>query len=180
MSASQGRSILADVLTSSYRIVGKITIPRTGLIGLLNDDTSSIMEVHEASMARLDQPKKLVERYRVIRVVKDRLFGVSLGRRDDVGSMAWARGGYGVQREFPVHLVSSVFEMWGLFEWSERFDLHAIMVEGTPDFLPLFDVKLNTTLLPSIRLETPAMLFNRRQMEAMALLHGTTAELSAE
>ena len=48
------RQIIVDVLTPSYRIVGKIMITHTGVIGVLNDRTSSILEMREASIARLD------------------------------------------------------------------------------------------------------------------------------
>ena len=172
------RQIVVDVLTPSYRIVGKIQISHTGVIGVINDKTTSVLDVREGSMARLDNPTKLVERFRRIRVVKERIFAVALARRDDVGSLAWARGGYGYQYDYPVRVVSPVFEMDGIFEWSERFDLHAILVEGTRDFLPLYDVELRTVLLKSIRMDTPAILFNRTQVDALALLQGATGELT--
>lgn len=173
------RVILADVLTPSYRIVGKIQVSHTGLIGLLNDATSSVMSVREAGMARLNSPTKLVDRFTTVRVVKDRIFAVSLSRRDDVGPMAYARGGYGDQRTYHVRMVTPVFELDGLFEWSGRFDLHAILVDGTRDHLPLFDATLTTVFLPKMRLETPAVLFNRRQVDALALVKGGTGELTS-
>ena len=174
------RQITADVLTRSYRIVGKIQVTHTGMIGVLNDGTTSVMEVREASMARLDSPTKLADRFRVIRVVKERIFAVCLGRREDVGSVAWSRGGYGYQYDYPVRIVSPVFEVDGVFEWSERFDIHAIIVEGTRDFLPIYDVDVRTVLIPNFRMDTPAALFNRTQVDAMALLSGTTGELTGE
>ncbi len=176
-SALPTRQIVVDVLTPSYRIVGKIQVSHTGTIGILNDQTTSVMEVREASMARLDQPTKLVDRFRVVRVMKERAFAVCLGRRDDVGSASWSRGGYGYQYDYPVKIVSPVYEVEGIFEWSERFDPHAIMVEGTREFLPLFDVDLRAVLLPNMRMETPALLFNRRHVDVLALQPGTTGEL---
>lgn len=178
MAAMPQRMILADIFTLSHRIVGKIQVPNTGVIGKLND-TTSIMEVREANLARLDEPKKLVDRYRVMRVVKDRLFAVSLSREDDIGPMAWARGGYGAQYDYPVRLVSPVFEIAGVFRWSERFDLHAIMVEGTRDFMPIFEAELNTVLSEGFTMDCPALVFNRKQIDALALLQGT-GELQGE
>jgi hypothetical protein len=172
------RQIIVDVLTPSYRIVGKIQITHTGVIGAINDKTTSVIEVREASTARLDSPTKLADRFRVIRVIKDRIFAVCLARRDDTGSQAWVRGGYGYQYDYPIRIISPVFEMDGVFEWSERFDLHAIMVEGTRDFLPLYDVELRTIVLKAFRMESPAVLFNRTQVDALALLQGSTGELA--
>ncbi len=176
-SALPTRQIVVDVLTPSYRIVGKIMVSHTGMIGVLNDRTTSVMEVREASMARLDTPTKLVDRFRVARVVKQRVFAVCMSRRDDVGSMSWARGGYGYQYDYPVKITSPVFELEGIFEWSERFDLHAVLVEGSRDFLPLFDADVRAVLLPNMRMETPALLFNRSMVDVLALQPGTTGEL---
>lgn len=175
-----GRQIIVDVLTQSYRIVGKLLVSHTGVIGVLNDDTKSVVEVHEASLARLNSPKKLAERFKVIRVIKRRIFAVSLSRRDDVGSVAWTRGGYGTQRSYPLNLISPVFEMDGVFEWSERFDLHAVMVEGTRNFMPLYDVNVRTVLFEQFRMETPALLFNRTLVDALALRQSATGDLAGE
>lgn len=174
------RQITVDVLTPSYRIVGKIQVTHTGMIGVLNDRTTSVMQVREASLARLDSPTKLADRFRMMRVVKTRVYAVCLGRKEDVGSAAWARGGYGYQHDYPMRIVSPVFELDGIFKWSERFDLHAIMVEGTRDFLPLYDAEVRTVLLPNFRMETPAVMFNRTCMDAVALLTGPTGELTPE
>jgi hypothetical protein len=178
--ALPGRQIIVDVLTHSYRIVGKLHVTHTGVIGSLNDETTSLIELHESSLARINDPRKLVERFKVIRVVKRRIFAVSLSRRDDVGSVAWARGGYGTQRSYPLRVISPVFELDGIFEWSERFDLHAVMVEGTRNFMPLYDVNMRTILFEGFHMETPALLFNRNQVEALALKQSATGELSGE
>ncbi|MDX1437238.1 MAG: hypothetical protein R3335_10535 [Anaerolineales bacterium] len=170
--------IVVDVLTPSYRLVGKIQVTHTGVIGLINDKTTSVLEMREASMARLDSPTKLADRFRVIRVVKDRVYAICLARREDIGSQAWVRGGYGYQYDYPVRIISPIFEMDGVLEWSERFDLHAFMVEGTRDFLPLYDVDVRTVQLKTFRMESPAVLFNRTHVDALAQHQGATGELS--
>ncbi len=179
-SSMPSRAIRVEVLTPSTRIVGTIQVSHTGVIGLMNDTTTSLMEVREASMAHLDQPKKLVERFRIMRVVKQRVFAVVLSRPDDVGSVAWTRGGYGEQRDYPVRIMSPVYELDGTFRWSERFDLHAIMVEGTRDFLPLYDAKVVTALLPNFSFDIQALLFNRKQVDALALTTLGTGDLPVD
>ncbi|HJS30001.1 MAG TPA: hypothetical protein VJ768_10290 [Anaerolineales bacterium] len=172
------QQIVVDVLTPSYRLVGKIQVTHTGVIGLINDKTTSVLKMQEASMARLDTPTKLADRFRVIRVVKDRIFALCLARREDLGSQAWSRGGYGYQYDYPVRIISPIFEMDGVLEWSERFDLHAFMVEGTREFLPLYDADVRTVTLKTFRMESPAVLFNRTHVDALALHQGSTGELS--
>ena len=48
------RLIPADFLTSGYRIVGKILVPSSGIIGLMNDTTNSFMEILDAKLTRGD------------------------------------------------------------------------------------------------------------------------------
>ena len=45
------RFLPADILTSGYRVVGKIMVSNTGTMGMLNDSTHSAMEVHDAAGA---------------------------------------------------------------------------------------------------------------------------------
>ena len=42
------RFLPADILTSGYRVVGKIMVTTTGVMGMLNDPTRSAMEVNDA------------------------------------------------------------------------------------------------------------------------------------
>jgi len=164
------RLISADFLTPSYRIVGKIMVPHTGVIGMLNDTTTSFTEVVDAKLARLHMPTKLVGEYKVIDLVKTNIFAVCLTRREDVGPQALARGGYQNLVKYPVRLTTQVYELEGTMEWSGRFDFATIMVEGIRDFVPLYDATLNAILIPSMRIESPAVLFNRRQVDILALI----------
>jgi hypothetical protein len=75
------RMLAADFLTPSYRIVGKIMAPNSGVIGMMNDTTTSFMEVLDAKLARLHMPTKLVGEYNVIDLVKTNIFAVGLMRR---------------------------------------------------------------------------------------------------
>jgi hypothetical protein len=44
------------------------------------------------------------------------------------------------------------------------------MVEGIGDFVPLYNATLTATLIPQLRIESPAILFNRRQVDFLALI----------
>ena len=164
------RLISVDFLTPSYRIVGKIMVPHTGVIGMLNDTTTSFTEVVDAKLARLHMPTKLVGEYKVIDLVKTNIFAVCLTRREDVGPQALARGGYQNLVKYPLRLTTQIYELEGTMEWAGRFDFATIMVEGIRDFVPLYDATLNAILIPSMRIESPAVLFNRRQVDILALI----------
>ena len=164
------RQIAADFLTPGYRIVGHIMAPRSGLTGLMNDTTSSFMEVLDAKLARLHMPSKLAGEYELIDLVKPNIFAVCLPRREDVGPQALARGGYQNLVKYPIRVTTQVYELEGTLEWAGRFDFSTVMVEGTRDFVPLYDTTLTAILIPSLRIESPALLFNRKQVDILALL----------
>ncbi|HTX89943.1 MAG TPA: hypothetical protein VMC09_01905 [Anaerolineales bacterium] len=164
------RLIAADFLTPSYRVVGKFMAPNTGIVGMMNDSTTSFMEVQEAKLARIHMPTKLVGEYNVVDLVKNNIFAVCLTRREDVGPQALARGGYQNLIRYAVRVTTQVYELEGTLEWAGRFDFATIMVEGIRDFIPLYDAVLTAILIPQLKIESPAVLFNRKQVDLLALL----------
>jgi len=168
-SSNTQRMVLVDFLTPSYRVVGQILVPNTGVIGLMNDPTSSFMEVLDAKLARLHMPTKLVGEYNVLDLVKPNVFAVCLTRREDVGPQALARGGFQKINKFEVRVTTPVYELQGALEWAGRFDFATIIVEGTRDFVPLYDATLTAILIPQLKIESPAILFNRRHVDLLGL-----------
>ena len=164
------RMLAADFLTQSYRVVGKMMVPNTGVFGLINDPTTSFMEVVDAKLARIHMPTKLVGEYKVIDLVKDNVFAICLTRREDVGPQALARGGYQNLVEYSIRLTTRVYELEGIMELSGRFNFAAIMVEGVRDFVPIYKATLTAILIPQLRIESPAILFNRRQVDLLGLV----------
>jgi hypothetical protein len=175
------RMLAADFLTLSYRIVGKMMAPNTGVVGMMNDSTTSFMEVLEAKLARVHMPTKLVGEYNVIDLVKRNVFAVCLTRREDVGPQALARGGYQNLVNYSIRITTQVYELEGTLEWAGRFDFATVMVGGIRDFVPLYNATLTSILIPQFRIESPAILFNRKYVDLLALLtekkesQGTTA-----
>ena len=163
------RVLPADFLTLSYRVVGKVMSPNTGIVGMMNDPTSSFTEVLEAKLARIHMPTKLTGEYNVIELVKHNVFAVCLTRREDVGPQAIARGGYQKMFNYVVHITSQVYEVTGTLEWAGKFDFATVMVEGSRDFVPLYNVTLTAILIPQFRIESPAILFNRRYVDTLGL-----------
>jgi hypothetical protein len=162
------RLLAADFLTRSYRVVGKMMSPNTGMVGMMNDRTTSFMEVMEAKLARIHMPTKLVGEYDLVDLVKANIFAVCLSRREDVGPQALARGGYQNLSDFIVRLTSQVYELEGTLEWPGRFDFATIMVEGTRDFVPLYNARLTAILIPQLKIESPAILFNRKHVDLLS------------
>jgi hypothetical protein len=164
------RLLAADFLTLSYRVVGKMMTPNTGVVGMMNDSTTSFMEVLDAKLARIHMPTKLVGEYNVIDLVKSNVFAVCLTRREDVGPQALARGGYQNLVNYSIRVTTQVYELEGTLEWAGRFDFATVMLEGIREFVPLYNATLTSILIPQFRIESPAILFNRKYVDLLVLL----------
>lgn len=165
------RFLQADILTSGYRIVGKISVTNNGAMGMLNDPTKSAMEVNDGRLARLPMPTKLVDHFELVRMMKKQIHAVCMSRREDLGPQAIVRGGFTNVVEYPVRVATPNFEIEGTMELPGRFDFTSLMVEGSRDFLPVFNATLTAILIPSLRVESAGILVNRKQIDMMALLN---------
>jgi len=165
------RFLPADILTSGYRVVGKVMITSNGAIGMMNDSTHSTMEVHDGRLARLHMPTKLVDHFELVRMMKQHVYALCMARREDLGPQALVRGGYTSVTEYPVRITTQMFEIEGIMELPGRFDFAALMTEGTREFIPIFNATLTAILIPNLRVESAGMLINRRSVDLMALLN---------
>ena len=164
------RFLPADVYTSGYRVVGKVMVSTHGLMGILNDITKSNLEVHDARLARIHMPTKLVDHFEVVRLVKSQIFALCAARREDLGPGAHIRSGYSSISSIPTRLTTQVYELEGKLEIAGRFDFSALIADKARNFIPLFEATLTAILIPNLKVESPAILFNREQIDILALL----------
>jgi hypothetical protein len=165
------RFLPADIFTSGYRVVGKIMVSSTGVIGMLNDTTRSILEIHDARLARLPMPTKLVDHFEMTRTMKAHVYAVCMARREDLGPQALVRGGFTNMVEYPIRLTTQMFEIEGVMELPGRFDFTGLMTDGSREFIPIFNATLTGILIPNLRIESGGMLISRRQIDLVALLN---------
>lgn len=168
LSGSSNHPITVDILTPAYRIVGKILITRTGLIGVMTDTNNSVIDVHDAQLARLHVPTKLANRFQVGQVVKNQVTAVCVTRREDLGPMVLGAYNNPVT-QYPVHIMTTDFEIDGEVEWHGRFDFGALMGQGFSEYVPLYKAVITAILNPAVRIESPAILVNRRFIDMVAL-----------
>jgi len=164
------RYLPVDIYTSGYRVVGKIMVANSGVIGVMNDSTHSAMEVHDARLAKIHMPTKLIDHFEIVRMVKKRVVVMCLSRREDLGPAALVRGGYGATQEYQTRITTQNYEVEGKLELPGRFDFQGVMFDGSREFIPMFDSVLTAILIPNLRVECPALLFNRSHADLMALL----------
>jgi hypothetical protein len=165
------RFLPADVYTAGFRIVGKIMVSANGIIGVLNDTTKSHLEVHDARLARIHMPTKLVDHYEIVRLVKAQVVVACTARREDLGPTNVVRGGYSNISELPARLATDSFEMEGKLQVAGRFDFVTMIADKTRNFIPMFDATLTAILIPNLKVESPGILFNREKIDLLAFLN---------
>lgn len=170
------RFLPADVYTAGYRVVGKVMVSTNGLMGVLNDVTKSHLELHDARLARIHMPTKLVDHFEIIRLVKGHIFMLCAARREDLGPTAIVRGGYSQIQEMPARLTTSTYEIEGKLEVAGRFDFVTLIADKTRNFVPIFSATLTAILIPNLKVESPGVLFNREKIDMLALLNQRAKE----
>jgi hypothetical protein len=165
------RFLPADMYTAGYRIVGKMMVASGGVMGIMNDITKSHLEIHDARLARIHMPTKLVDHFEVVRLVKTHIFALCAARREDLGPTSMVRGAYTNIAPLPARMTTNVYEIDGKLEIAGRFDFSALISDKTRNFIPVFDATLSAILIPNLRVESPAVLFNREHVDMVALLN---------
>jgi hypothetical protein len=164
------RFLPADVYTSGYRIVGKIMVSTHGIMGIMNDITKSHLEIHDARLARIHMPTKLVDHFEVVRLIKSQIMAICAARREDLGPTNLQRSGYSSVSVLPARLTTQVYELEGKLEVAGRFDFATMVSDKSRNFVPLYEAALTAILIPNLKVECPAILFNREKVELLALL----------
>jgi hypothetical protein len=163
------KPVSAEIYTKYHRILGRFHPGPKGLFSFLNIPTQSYVEIDGAHINRLHQPARLVARYSKLWLVKSEIQAVLLSSRGEIGPTGAIRRGYSHSASNRVHVVLGGFELKGVIETSGKFDFGVIMFEGDHIFAPLYDAELAAILFPDVRSQTPAMLFNRKMVDSMAL-----------
>jgi hypothetical protein len=170
------RFLPADVYTAGFRVVGKIMVSTNGIMGVLNDSTKSHLEIHDARIARIHMPTKLVEHYEVVRLVKLKVEVACAARREDLGPTGIVRGGYSNVTELQARVATNVFEIEGKLQVVGRFDFVTMIADRTRNFIPMFDATLTAILLPNLKVESPGILLNREKIDMLAFLNQRSKE----
>ena len=145
-------------------------VSNNGIVGILNDINKSYLEIHDARLARIHMPTKLVDHFEVVRLVKSQIFAICAARREDLGPTNVVRGGYSQVSVLPARLTTNVYDLEGKLEVTGRFDFAVMIADKSRNFIPIYEAVLTAILMPSLKVETPAMLFNREKVELLGLL----------
>lgn len=164
------KPISVEVYTTSHKILGRIHPGGHGLYSFLNIPTTSYVEMEGAILSRLHQPNRLVARYPSLWLVKGEIVALLVSTKSEIGPTGVYGTGYLGRAPSWVHVILGGYELRGKIETPGKFDFASLMFEGDTIFLALYDAELTAVLFPKIEAETPAMMFNRRMVDAIGLM----------
>jgi hypothetical protein len=151
-------------------------VSTNGIMGVVNDINKSHLELHDARLARIHMPTKLVDHFEVIRLVKSQIFALCTARREDLGPTGIQRGGYTSVSALPARLATQVYEVEGKIEVAGRFDFAVMIADKTRNFIPMYEAVLTAILIPNLKAESPGILVNREKVDILALLNQRAKE----
>lgn len=164
------KPISVEVYTTSHKILGRIHPGGHGLYSFLNIPTTSYVELEGAILSRLHQPNRLVARYPQLWLVKREIVALLVSTKSEIGPTGVYGTGYLGRTPSWVHIVLGGYELRGKIGTPGKFDFGSLMFEGDTIFIALYDAELTAVLFPKIEAETPAMMFNRRMVDAIGLM----------
>ena len=172
------RYIPADFLTTNHYIFGQVRVTHTGIIGMLTDQTTSSIEINDASIARIHKPDKVINYASVMWMVKRQVFAVCLNKREFVTSQL--RPQFSTHYPYNVQVTTPEYEFNGVLEWPGRFKFSSLLSEGSPFFM-LQDALVDATLFPALHIESPYIMVNRDLLDSLLIIKKkATGQLSAE
>jgi hypothetical protein len=161
-----------DIISQAHRISCRVEVGATGLIGLLNDVQTSLVDVEAAYVSRIQNPAKIVANFEIGSLNKNNLIMAIVTRRESLGPQAFSSGGYSRLLPCPVLVTTEAFEIRADIEVPGKLDASAILIGGGGGkFMPLFKAKIIALQYPEAPpLTAEAMLINRTLVAALAAI----------
>jgi hypothetical protein len=160
--------INVDLLTETHRISCRLDAGNLGIVGVLNDINTSVFQVEDAYISRLQQPAKIIEHRPTVYVVKSTLSLALVARREEIGPQGLARGGYTQIVSFPVLITTTAFEIRGILELPGKLDVGALLTIGTGKYVTAYNVNILATAQSDIPYTSDVLIINRNTIQAIA------------
>lgn len=157
-----------DFLSNSHRVSCRVQAGPSGLMALLNDTTSSVVEIEDGYLSRLAQPAKILTHCESGYLQKAGISLCIVTRREEVGPPGVARGGFTQVTNCPVRMTMSQFEIQGVVEVVSKFDAAEILVSGTGRFFPVYNASAWATAYPEFPFSGGVILVNRQLVMLIA------------
>jgi hypothetical protein len=165
---SSRSSVNVDLLTPAFRVSCRVNVGPSGLIGLLNDINTSLIDLEDAYYSRLTQPAKIVSHLDTAHLAKNNLTLVVLSRREDLGPQGLARGGYSRLLPVPVLITTATFEIQGSIDVVTKFDPAELLMGGTGRFINVYYANAIMVANPETVFSGAVILASRTAVEMVA------------
>ena len=156
-----------DILTRSTRISCRLIVGAKGLIGLLNDAKTAMLDLEDAYYSRLQQPAKIVSHLPTASMVKTNISLLVLTRREDLGPHSPTGGGNRLL-PVPVLIITPHFEIQGSVEVGSKFNASELLVGGAGPFLNVYGANAMAASSPEAVFSGAVILVNRAEIELLA------------
>ncbi len=164
------KSIEVDIVTSSHWITGMIYPGARGLFSHINMPTESSIEIEAGELSTLFKRSQSAERFSRMWLVKSEIAAILVGTRTGLGPTSVVRAGYTKPFPHSVRVLLEGFELYGKIHSVGRFEFSTVIFEGDSLFTPLYDARIQSILFPKSQADAPALLFNRKRVQALTLI----------
>lgn len=150
-----------ELFSEAHRLTARVPLASTGLLGLLNDSTVSLLDIEDAYISRWSQPARMSGSFDLGAQVKASLMMALTARREEMAPSGLLRSGYTKPTAHNIVMGAGLFEIRAVAEMPGKLDLPALTTSTAARFVVLFDATVNHVLYPEFQFSGPALAVNR-------------------
>ena len=160
------KHVSGDFFTGAYRMTGRMSVGASGAIGVLNDTNRSFAVLDDVYISYVHTPGSILAHFAQVRISKTGLEALVLTKREEVGPVGVARGGYARLAQYQVLITTDAFEIRGTLEQPGKYDPDNVLFQGTARFFPIYNATTNACIKPDAKYAGEAVLINRGRVSA--------------
>ncbi len=162
------RRLTADIFADSHRISTQMALRGRVLSDVLNDTSTSYLELDIAYVSRIDHPGEILADYALSIVRKDRLTFVVIATGLEMALKQTATS-YTYRRQWPVFVTVPGFEITGQIEAPANVDLRQLMAIGVDRFIPVFNGTATLSMNQQVQFSGELILINKTAIEVFCV-----------
>ena len=162
------RRLNADIFADSHRLSTQMALRGRVLADVLNDTSTSYLELDIAYVSRIDHPGEILADYALSIVRKDRISFVVIASGLEM-ALKQNQATYVYRRQWPVFITVPYFEITGQVEAPANIDLRALMTTGVERFIPVYNATASLSINQSIKFSGELILINKTSIEVLCI-----------
>jgi len=162
------RRLTADIFADSHRLSTQMALRGRVLSDILNDTSTSYLELDIAYVSRIDHPGEILADYALSIVRKDRLSFAVIASGLEL-ALKQNQATYVYRRQWPVFITVPYFEITGQIEAPANIDLRALMATGVERFIPVYNGTATLSINQSVQFSGELILINKTSIEVLCI-----------